>query len=121
MFEAMMKGANETIECTGPHRYTLADLVRMAGQWSGHPRQIIRLPDALARLVALLMELLPGEPPMSRDNLDSLKVPSVATGTLPGLQRLGISPTALEAISPIALSRYRGRARLEAWRMTGHA
>ena len=33
---------------------------------------------------------LPGEPLMSGDNIDSMKVPNVATGRLPGLESLGI-------------------------------
>ena len=37
---------------------------------------------------------------MSRDNLDSMRVPNVASGTLPGLAALGITPTALEAVAP---------------------
>jgi NADH dehydrogenase len=37
---------------------------------------------------------------MSADNLDSMRVPNVASGTLPGLAALGITPTAMEAVAP---------------------
>jgi NADH dehydrogenase len=37
---------------------------------------------------------------MSRDNLDSMKVPNVATGRLPGLGALGITPAAPMAVAP---------------------
>ena len=62
------------------------------------------------------MELLPGRTLMSRDNLDSMRVASVATGKLPGLERLGIETTPLESIAPRYLGHVLGEARLEALR-----
>ncbi len=104
------------LECAGPAVFTLADLVRLAGQWSGHPRPIIPLPGALATLQALAMEAMPGEPLMSRDNLASMKVPNVASGTLPGLDAIGITPASLQAVGPSYLSPGQGCARLDALR-----
>lgn len=95
----------QTYECVGPRVYTLAELVRLAGRWAGHRRPVLPLPQAVGRLQAALMEHLPGGPLMSRDNLDSMRVPSVASGHLPGLQALGIEPTALEAVAPAYLAR----------------
>jgi NADH dehydrogenase len=46
------------------------------------------------------MELMPGEPLMSRDNVASMSVPNVASGRLPGLAALGIAPAPLEAVAP---------------------
>jgi uncharacterized protein YbjT (DUF2867 family) len=89
-----------TYEVCGPDRYTLRQLVKLAGSLSGHPRPVVRLPTVLARLQAFLMELAPGQPLMSRDNLDSMKVSNVASGNLPGLDALGISPCALSDIAP---------------------
>jgi NADH dehydrogenase len=68
------------------------------------------LPEPLGRLQAIAMECLPGTPLMSRDNLDSMRVPSVASGRPPGLAALGIGPTALEAVAPPYLARTAGRA-----------
>ena len=106
----------QVIECAGPRTYTLAELVRLAGRWSGHERPIVPLPAFAGRLQALAMELLPGEPLMSRDNIDSMQVPNVASGSLPGLAWLGITPTALEAVAPAYLGHSPGRARYERWR-----
>lgn len=108
----------KTYELAGPTVYTLADLVRRAGQWSGHPRPVFGLPNALGKLQALAMECLPGEPMLSRDNVDSLSVDNVASGQLPGLAELGIAPTALEAVMPPLLARRDSVARLEPWRRT---
>ena len=105
-----------TIECCGPKVYTLAELVRAAGEWSGRQRPIVALPALLGRLQAFAMELLPGTPLMSRDNVDSMRIASVASGTLPGLDRLGIEATPLESIAPRYLGHVSGEKRLEAWR-----
>lgn len=109
----------ELVECAGPHVYTLAEMARLAGRWSGHERPVWALPDALGRLQAALMSLAPGEPLLSVDNLDSMSVPNVASGNLPGLAALGIAPAALEAIAPAYLAPHTGPARLEPWRALG--
>jgi NADH dehydrogenase len=107
--------AGRTYECAGPRVYTLRQLVRLAGRWSGHERPVFGLPDPIARLQALAFECLPGEPLITRDNIDSLGVPNVAGHALPGLEALGITPTALEAIAPAYLGRG-DAARLDQWR-----
>ncbi|MES2957660.1 MAG: complex I NDUFA9 subunit family protein [Pseudomonadota bacterium] len=106
----------QTIECAGPEVFTLADLVRLAGRFSGHQRPILPLATALGHLQALLMECLPGEPLMSRDNLASMRQPNVASGTLPGLASLGIAPASPLQIAPGYLGHSDGRAKLEALR-----
>lgn len=103
-------------EAVGPQVYTLGELVRLAGRWSGHERPLLPLPAFAGRLQALAMELMPGEPLMSRDNVDSMQVPNVASGQLPGLEALGLQPTALEAVAPAYLGAEPGRARLNRWR-----
>jgi len=103
----------QVIECAGPDLMTLRELVQRAGEWSGHPRPIIALPAALARVQAALMALAPGEPLMSKDNLDSMRVPNVASGTLPGLAALGIVPASLAQVGPTYLGGDDGCARYE--------
>jgi NADH dehydrogenase len=103
----------QTYECTGPSVYTLSQLVHLAGQWSGHDRPQIPLPAAVGRLQALAMEWLPGEPLMSRDNVDSMAVPNVASGKVPGLAALGITATALEAVAPGYLGGQQACSRLD--------
>jgi len=105
-----------TIECCGPRVYTLQELVALAGDWSGSPRPVLPLPAALGKLQALVLELLPGKTLMSRDNLDSMRVANVCSGKLPGLDRLGVETTPLDAVAPRYLGHVFGEARLEAWR-----
>ncbi len=106
----------QTYECAGPRVYTLKELVELAGRLSGHERPVLALPDGLARLQATVMEWMPGTPLMSRDNVDSMQVPNIATGQWPGLAALGITPAALEAIAPQYLRAGQGLARLDPWR-----
>ena len=106
----------QTIECVGPRVYTLRELVELAGRWSGSRRPVLPLPASVGRLQALTMELLPGRTLMSRDNIDSMRVPNVASGKLPGLDSLGIETTPLESVAPRYLGHVSGEARLEAWR-----
>ena len=102
----------QTYEAAGPDVMTLAELVRLSGRLSGHPRPVLPLPMALGKLQALVMELAPGEPVMSRDNLDAMSVDNVASGQLPGLVDLGITPAAVSAIAASYLGGRNGRSRL---------
>lgn len=94
----------QTFEACGPEVFTLRDLVRLAGQYAGvnqgRGRAVFALPMPLARVQAWVMERLPGEPLMSGDNLDSMAVDNIASGKVPGLDALGITPAALAAIAP---------------------
>ncbi len=96
--------AGHTFEACGPDVFTLRQLVEIAGRLSGvnegRGRPVIELSAALGRLQAGLMALAPGEPLMSRDNLDSMTQPNIASGNLPGLEALGIAPAALAAVAP---------------------
>jgi len=106
----------QTYECAGPQVWTLRDLVQLSGRLCGHERPIVGLPESLGRLQALAMELMPGTPLMSRDNLLSMRVPNVATGQLPGLDALGIEAASLQAVAPSYLSPDQGVARFNRWR-----
>lgn len=88
--------AGQTFECAGPDELTLRDLVRRAGRWAGAVRPIVPLPLPLAKFQAWLMEQLPGEPLMSRDNLRSMQTPNVATSGALTLADLGIVARSLD-------------------------
>jgi uncharacterized protein YbjT (DUF2867 family) len=104
-------------ELVGPRVYTLRELVQFAAAASGRPRPVLALPGGIAQVQARMMELAPGEPLMSRDNLDSMKVDNVASRQpyVPAPE-LGITPTAMEAEAPRYLSGQTVRTRLDAFR-----
>lgn len=101
--------APSIIELCGPAIFTLRELVQLAARLSGvrdgRGRPVIALPLWLARLQVALMSLAPGEPVMTRDNLDSMTVDNIASGTGATLQTLGITPAALEPIAADYLRR----------------
>lgn len=88
--------SGRTFECAGPDVLTLRDLVRRAGQWAGVARPIIPLPLPVAKAQAWIMEQLPGEPLMSRDNLRSMQTPNVAAPGALGLLDLDIVARSLD-------------------------
>ena len=106
----LRSGAAQVLEACGPDVWTLQALVQRSGQWAGvrggRGRPVLPLPDWAAYLQATLMECLPGKPLMSRDNVDSMRVANVASGTVPGLEALGLRVAALEPIARGYLSRF---------------
>ena len=91
-------------EACGPQVLTLRDLFAIAGRCIGAERPVVPLPMPLAKMQAWVMEHLPGEPLMSRDNLASMQQPSIARGQHPGLADLGITVSSLHAIAPTYIS-----------------
>ena len=100
-------------ELAGPRIYTLRELVQFATRAAGRRRPVIGLPAGLARAQAAMMELAPGEPMMSRDNLDSMKRDNIASRQpyLPPAE-LGIELHPMEAEAAAYLSGQGTRARL---------
>ena len=97
-----------TIELGGPAVHTLGQLVRLAGRYAGRERHVVGLPDWAARLQAGLFALLPGQPIISRDNLDSMLVDNVVAADTRALtaEALGIKLTAIESVAPHYLTRH---------------
>jgi NADH dehydrogenase len=98
----------QTMEAVGPEVFTLKQLVelsaRLSGVNRGQGRPVFGLPNWAGALQARMMELLPGDPLMSRDNLASMQVANVATPGMPGLEALGLQPAALEGVARDFLS-----------------
>lgn len=103
MMESLLRpeSSGQTFDLCGPRQYTLAELVRYAAASAGHPRRIVPLPDALAWWQAWAMEWLP-KPPLTRDNLRSMRIASVCTAdcSLP----FGRQAMPLETIAPLYLT-----------------
>ena len=111
-----MSSVGQTFDCAGPEVLPLAELVRIAGEFGSRARPVLPLPRALGRLQARLMELMPGEPLMSRDNLAAMQVDNVASGQWPGLSSLGITPASVRAVAPTYLGQRGGRSHLDGFR-----
>jgi uncharacterized protein YbjT (DUF2867 family) len=98
--EAMMRclhdGASrrQTYQLGGPQVFSLREIVDLVAKVTGRRRWIIGLPDAAARLQALVMDFVPGRP-FSTDNYRSLTIDSVCTEN--GFARLGLQPQSMLA------------------------
>jgi NADH dehydrogenase len=101
--------AGRTYELGGPKQYSLREIVQWLGTLTGHPRTVIGLPDALARLQAMLMDFVPGRP-FSTDNYRSLSVDSVCRND--GFAALGIRPQSMESAAAVYLGAFENNARL---------
>lgn len=107
----------QTYDLCGPKTYRLQDLVSYIGELTGYRRPIVRLPERLGFLQAWMMEYLPGQKLMTRDNFFSLSVDNVCQGSWP--PGMSFLPTALEAVAPSYINAGLPRARFESFR--GHA
>jgi len=87
----------QTYELCGPEVMTLEQLVRTTATVAGIRCTLVRLPDFIAWLQAVVMNLLPGKP-FSLDNYKSLSVDSVCRED--GCARLGIQPKPMLAVLP---------------------
>ena len=112
------------IQVCGPDVFTLKELVQLSaclsGVRGGQGRPVIALPRWMGLIQARLMELAPGAPLMSRDNLDSMQVDNVATGQWPGLEALGIKPAPLKPIAQDYLTQSQASYGLPGIRMKSH-
>ncbi len=97
----------------GPDVYTLRQLVGYVGRVTGHDRPIVALGEALGRLQARALEMLPGTL-MSRDNLASMERDSVCGCDFP--PQFGIAPTPLSAVAPSYLAPAAAKSRYDAYR-----
>jgi uncharacterized protein YbjT (DUF2867 family) len=115
--------ASQTYEICGPDIWTLKQLVEKSGQWAGvrggQGRWVFGIPHAMAWLQAFLMELAPGQPLMSRDNLRSMQVDNIASGKALGLKDLGIQASSVSSIAPGYLGHKGACTKLDVFRAKG--
>ncbi|MEN9844342.1 MAG: hypothetical protein RLZZ612_2171 [Pseudomonadota bacterium] len=98
----------QTVEAVGPEVYTLCELAKMAGKAAGHDRMVFTQPTALAYFQAVFLEMLPGVPLLSTDNLSAMEVDNVASGQLPTLRDWGFTPASVPGILPTYLNPHLG-------------
>ena len=98
--------AGKTFEFGGPQTYSFKDLMAYLLAQIGRKRLLLPVPGFIARFAAFFLELSPFPPLLTRDQVRLLAQDNVAGGE-PGLSDLGITPTALEAVVPSYVGRYR--------------
>lgn len=84
----------KTFEIAGPEVITMLELHQRLAAAQGRERLFIELPDFVSSAFATLTGWLPGAP-LSQDQWALLSAGNVASGTLPGLAQLGVTPRPL--------------------------
>jgi hypothetical protein len=74
---------------------------------TGRNRVLAPIPFFAARLIGQVGDLSLISPPLTSDQVESLRTDNVAGNGLPGLAEAGVVPTAVEAVVPSYLYRYR--------------
>ncbi len=98
--------AGRTYELGGPKVYTFRALMELLLEEIRRKRLLIDIPFSIASLQARLMAILPN-PPLTPDQVELLKRDNVVSSGALTLATLGITPTAVEAILPTYLDRFR--------------
>jgi uncharacterized protein YbjT (DUF2867 family) len=93
-------------ELGGPKVYTMRELFELVLGETRRKRLLVDLPFGLATLQARLMAILPN-PPLTVDQVMMLKGDNTVSAGAQTLASLGIAPTAVEAILPTYLDRFR--------------
>jgi uncharacterized protein YbjT (DUF2867 family) len=103
--------AGVTYELGGPRTYSFRELLELILRETGRRKPLVPLPFAIASAIGKVGELgarlLPLAPPLTADQVTLLKSDNVVAAGAPGLDAFGIAPTAVEAVVPQYLWRYR--------------
>ncbi|MGK2285468.1 complex I NDUFA9 subunit family protein [Pedomonas sp. V897] len=95
-----------TFELGGPAVRTMREILAYVRQEIMSKKELVTIPDALARIQAAVLGLLP-RAPLTTDQLRMLQRDNVAAPGSEGLDAFGIEPTPMEAIAPRYLVLYR--------------
>ena len=93
-------------ELGGPQVFTFAELLALMLRHIRRRRLLLPIPFWLAEIQARVLELLP-VPLLTRDQVQLLRYDNLASAAYPGLEELGVQPTAVEVVLPRYLDRYR--------------
>ena len=96
-----------TYELGGPVVYSFKQLLEMILRETGRNRLLAPIPWFAASFIGKVGDLSPLTPPLTSDQVESLKADNVADKGLPGLAEMGVVPTTVESVVPSYLYRYR--------------
>jgi NADH dehydrogenase len=100
-------------ELGGPTTASFRELMQLMLEVIRRRRLIVNIPFGIAAAMAWGMELLQTvtfglvQPQITRDQVRSLRVDNVVSDGAKGFEQLGITPTALDAVLPDYLWRFR--------------
>ena len=103
---ALSETEGQTYELGGPDILTLRGIYERLFAETGRKRMLISLPWGVAKLQGCMMGLLP-KPPLTADQVETLKTDNVVTAEAKTLKDLDIMPTSLDIILPGYLARFK--------------
>jgi uncharacterized protein YbjT (DUF2867 family) len=84
-----------TFECGGPRVYSYEELLRTVAHEAGLRPTFIPIPFAAWHALAWIAEMLPS-PPVTRNQVELMRIDNVSSSEMPGFGELGISPRSVE-------------------------
>lgn len=100
----------KTYELGGPEKLTLGEVYAHIFERTKRKRMIFKMPELLARIQAAFFSILPN-PPLTNDQITSLKTDNIVGADALALKDLGLNATAIDAVLPDYLDRYRAGGR----------
>ncbi|SDE58507.1 complex I NDUFA9 subunit family protein [Rhodospira trueperi] len=110
--EAVMRCLTEdahqgkTFDLGGPRAYSMREIMDLVVEQCERHTKVVPVPFWVARIQAKVLQFMP-KPLITPDQVRLLETDNVVTGERPGLEALGIEPTAAEAILPTYMHRFR--------------
>jgi uncharacterized protein YbjT (DUF2867 family) len=99
----------QTYEIGGPQVMTMEDIYAISARSAGRRPKLVELPDFASAFLSWF-GFLPGAP-LTRDQWKMLQQDNLPAKRSKGLEAFGIEPTALEAVAPQWLGRFRAGGR----------
>jgi NADH dehydrogenase len=84
-------------ECGGPRVYSYEELLRTIAREAGLKPILIPVPFATWHVLAWIAEMLPS-PPITRNQVELMRVDNISSSQIPGFGELGISPHSIETM-----------------------
>ena len=103
---AIKTGALGIYELGGPEIVSFKELLQKMKTHTGQNFCLIPLPFWMAKIQATFMSVLPN-PPLTKDQIKSLKTDNVVNESALGLSDLGVTPTFMDTILPSYLGRFK--------------
>jgi uncharacterized protein YbjT (DUF2867 family) len=104
--EKSIDAQGKIFELGGPEIVTFRQIYERLFQHTHRRRTLISLPFGIAKIQGCVMSLLPN-PPLTKDQVESLKTDSIVAGGALTYRDLGIEPTAMDLVLPAYLETYR--------------
>lgn len=98
--------AGKTYQLAGPEVVSFKEIYAILFQEINRKKILINLPWIVAKIEGSFLSLLP-KPPLTRDQVNTLKTDNIKDDGALGLEDLGVTPTAMAVILPQYLSNYK--------------